>query len=142
MSEIEYEVQMVMNHVDEAKVERETADMIDAVSAATAEFRRQEEAARIASRLSDALDADERKQKKRQALARKHRRRKWQAVKRCAVLLLGVAAMFGFEMRLGMPHGLSLGCMILMMVIVMYITVAQIIPEVRWYLRHKAVRDR
>lgn len=142
MSEIEYEVQMVMNHVDEEKTERETADMIDAVSAATAEFRRQEEAARIASRLSDALDADERKQKKRQKLARKHRRRKWQAVKRCAVLLLGVAAMFGFEIRLGMPHGLSLGCMILLMVMVMYITVAQIIPEVRWYLRHKAVRGR
>ena len=142
MSEIEYEVQMVMNHVDEAKTERETADMIDAVSAATAEFRRQEEAARIASRLSDALDADERKQKKRQALARKHRRRKWQAVKRCAVILLGVAAMFGFEIRLGIPHGLSLGCMILLMAMVMYITVAQIIPEVRWYLRHKAVRGR
>lgn len=142
MSEIEYEVQMVMNHVDEEKTERETADMIDAVSAATAEFRRQEEAARIASRLSDALDADERKQKKRQALARKHRRRKWQAVKRCVVLLLGVAAMFGFEIRLGMPHGLSLGCMILLMAMAMHITAEQIIPEVRWYLRHKAVRGR
>lgn len=142
MSEIEYQAQMVMNHVDEEKETAETADMIDAVNAATEGFRRHEESARIASRLSAALDADERKTKKQQALARKHRRRKWQAVKRCAVLLLGVAAMFGFEMRLGMPHGLSLGCMILMMVIVMYITVAQIIPEVRWYLRHKAVRGR
>lgn len=142
MSEIEYEVQMVMNHVDEEKTERETADMIDAVSAATAEFRRQEEAARIASRMGDVLRSAERIEKKRQKLARKHRRRKWQAVKRCAVLLLGVAAMFGFEIRLGMPHGLSLGCMILLMTMVMYITVAQIIPEVRWYLRHKAVRGR
>lgn len=143
MSEFEYEVQMAMKHVeDEAKAERETADMIDAVSAAIAEFRRQEEAAKIASRLSAALDADERKQKKQKALARKHHRRKWQAVKRCAKLILGVAAVSGFETLLGVPHGLSLGCMILLMIMVLYIAVAQVIPEVRWYLRHKAVRVR
>lgn len=142
MSEIEYQAQMVMNHVDEAKETVETAEMIDAVNTATEGFRRHEESARIASRMGDVLRAAERKEKRQQALARKHCRRKWQAVKRCAVLLLGVAAMFGFEIRLGMPHGLSLGCMILLMVMVMYITVAQIIPEVRWYLRHKAVRGR
>ena len=142
MSEIEYEAQMVMNHVDESKDAIETEQMIDAVNAATEGFRRNEEYARIVSRMNAALHAAERKQKKQKALARKHRRRKWQAVKRCAVLLLGVAAMFGFEMRLGMPHGLSLGCMILMMIMVMYIIVAQIIPEVRWYIRHKAVRVR
>lgn len=142
MSEIEYQAQMVMNHVDEAKETAETAEMIDAVNTATEGFRRHEESARIASRMGDVFRAAERKEKRQQALARKHRRRKWQAVKRCAVLLLGVAAIFGFEIRLGMPHGLSLGCMILLMVMVMYITVAQIIPEVRWYLRHKAVRGR
>ena len=143
MSEIEYEVQMVMDHVeDEAKAERETADLIEAVNTAVERFRRHEESARIASRLSAALDADKRKQKKQKALARKHRRRKWKAVKRCANILMGVAAVFGFEILLGLPHGLSLGCMVLLMILAAYIATVQVVPEVLWYLRHKEVRAR
>ena len=143
MSEIEYEVQMVMDHVeDEAKAERETADLIEAVNTAVERFRRHEESARIESCMNEALYAAERKQKKQQAIARKHRRRKWQAVKRCAVLLLGVAAMFGFEILLGLPHGLSLGCMVLLMILAAYIAAVQVVPEVLWYLRHKEVRAR
>lgn len=142
MSEIEYEVQMVMNHVDETNAAEETASMIDAVNAATEGFRRHEESARIASRMGDVLRAAERNEKKQRALARKHRRRKWQAVKRCANILMGVAAVFGFEILLGLPHGLSLGCMVLLMILAAYIAAVQVVPEVLWYLRHKAVRAR
>ena len=142
MSEFEYEAQMVMNHVDEAKADAETAEMIDAVNMATEGFRREEESARIASRMGDIFRASERNEKKQQALARKHRRRKWQAVKRCGMLLMGVAAVFGFEARMGLPHGLSLGCMAMLLIMTAYVAVGQVIPEVRWYLRHKAVRVR
>lgn len=142
MSEIEYEVQMVMNHVDESKAAEETAGMIDAVNAATEVFRRHEESAQIASRMGDMFRAAERKANRKQALARKHRRRKWQAVKRCANILMGVAAVFGFEILLGLPHGLSLGCMVLLMILAAYIAAVQVVPEVLWYLRHKAVRVR
>ena len=142
MSEIEYEAQMVMNHVDEAKAAEETAGMINAVNIATEGFRKAEESARIASRMGDILHAAERNEKKRVAEARKHRRRKWRAVVRCGNLLMGVAAVFGFESLMALPHGLSLGCMILLLVMALYIAVAQIIPEVLWYLRHKAVNVR
>lgn len=142
MSEIEYEVQMIMNHVDEVKAAAETAGMIDAVNTATEGFRREEESALIVSRMGDALHAAERKQKKLQALARKHRSRKWRAVIRCGNLLMGVAAVFGFEIPLGLPHGLSLGCMVLMLILALYIAAVQVVPEVLWYLRHKAVRVR
>ena len=53
MSEIEYEVQMMMDHVDEEKAAEETASMIEVLNSATEDFRRNEESARIAASMDE-----------------------------------------------------------------------------------------
>lgn len=131
MSEIEYEVQTAMSHVDEAKADEQTAQMINSVNIATAVRRREEEKAAIASRLGSEL------QKR-----RNHGRRKWRAVLKVGKVLVAAAAMYGFQCLLGLPAGLIVAGMVLLLALAAKVLATELVPEVLWYLRHKAVMGR
>lgn len=149
MSEIEYEVEMVLGHVDEENAERQTVQMFGTLNEMTEGYRQQARAeklemeAQIQKALADAAKEErEKERKKMQRYACERSRRKWAAIKRCGKILMAVAALFGFESLMGLPHELTLASMIILLLLALRIFAVQVIPEVLWYLRHKAVMVR
>lgn len=138
MSEIEYEIEKMMLNIDEEQDEEQTDRMIETLNIRSG-INRQKAEAEIQKNLTDEMEKDRKKARRR---AIKHSRRKWRAVKRSAILILATAALFGFEQLLGFPHELALVGMVALLALASYITAVQILPEVLWYINHKAVAGR
>lgn len=140
MSDIEYEIEMMMlcaNHSEE----QQTAEMLELLNRETQKRREEDDAQK-----ARAFEAAEKKAERyarlmatraaRQTSQKQHRRRKWLAVRRACVSLLAVAALFGVEQLVHLPHVLTLTGMVLLLVYCTYLLIAQVIPEAVWYARH------